>query len=538
MPGPAESSASRKPGTREGNHLGKIGTSGPGRLRQWVSSFATQTERLGLATRQRIALFALAIFLESLTELPGQLLLGIFGQFTPIANMAFPALSFVLLVWAVWPGKNQAPLPVGRLATEVATPRGRVGVWAMRWALVLSLGVGALGVMQVARSISGSFQHHYYTNDGTTLDQWAAIRLIHGQDPYQNSSFIAALRALGQVPAASTPLRLGAFAANSWLEYPTELQLQALALAAPTTTSTGTIGNYAPEFEGQVSYPAFAVLSLVPFVAIGLSSVLLSAVICLALFAWAALRAVDPRARPWLALLILADIPMLNSVLTASLDVTVMLLTFLVWLWWDRPWLATLMLGLDLATKQQAWFFALFFVIFVWRQAGWRPALIRLAGAIAIFVAINLPFFVVDPHAWLRGVLAPLQDPMFPMGRGIVELAVARWIPLWPNHVYTVLELVALLLGLLWYAWRGARTVPILGLMLAMLPLWFAWRSLTSYFDFIALPMLALWLAWYWPNTHRSGLRTRGVEMTGTENSPTPPLDSTLAAPGSSVEIA
>jgi len=83
---------------------------------------------------------------------------------------------------------------------------------------------------------------------------------------------------------------------------------------------------------------------------------------------------------------------------------------------------------------------------------------------------------------------------MFPRGTGFVRLALYGWLPLFPAWTYLALELVALVAGLVWYARSGWRR-PELGFVLAVLPLFFAWRSLTTYFYFVALPAFALLLA-------------------------------------------
>jgi uncharacterized membrane protein len=424
--------------------------------------------------RRRVTLVALAIFLQTLLELPRDPIRAALGQ-TPTGLLVMAALagSLVLLVAAVVLPEHEAARPAPRLATL---------------ALALCLIAGVIGVKQVATILIASVTPTTYYNDGTTLDHYAAELLLRGHDPYQSSSIVAALRFLHEPGQYVTPLRLGAFASRSWLDYPNAAERAAVAAGAT------------PALESHVSYPAFSFLALVPLVWAGLPSVILFSALSLALFVIVALRAVAPEWRPWLALLVLADVPVLNATLAGSLDVTVMALIFIAWLLWRRaPVLSVMALGLALSTKQQGWLFAIFFAIFLWQGLGWQETLKRLGGALAIFVAINAPFIVHDPHAWASGVLAPLVDPMFPLGNGLVQLALAGAGPLLPQAVYSALEALALAGAIGWYCWRGARTYPELGIVLAMLPFWFAWRSLSSYFLFVGLPLAALWLAWRFP---------------------------------------
>ncbi|MGZ6392304.1 MAG: hypothetical protein ACXWQZ_23945, partial [Ktedonobacterales bacterium] len=193
----------------------------------------------------------------------------------------------------------------------------------------------------------------------------------------------------------------------------------------------------------------------------------------------------------WVGLLILADLPLLNAAVGGVLDVFYILLLFVAWRWWRQPVLSTVFLGLAIAAKQLAWFFLPFYAIYIWRERGWREALTRLAGAGGVFAVINEPFILNDPRAWLAGVLAPQVDPMFPLGNGIVGLSVSGLLPLAPSAVYTALFGLAIRVCIAWY-WRFGRSMPEVALLLAVLPLFFAWRSLTTYFYFVALPTVVL----------------------------------------------
>ena len=87
-----------------------------------------------------------------------------------------------------------------------------------------------------------------------------------------------------------------------------------------------------------------------------------------------------------------------------------------------------------------------------------------------------------------------MADPMFPDGVGIVGLSTTPLLPFLPQAVYSVLELSAMLAVLLWY-WRICRARPEAAMVLAIIPLFFAWRSLSSYFYCAALPLLLLMAA-------------------------------------------
>ncbi len=83
---------------------------------------------------------------------------------------------------------------------------------------------------------------------------------------------------------------------------------------------------------------------------------------------------------------------------------------------------------------------------------------------------------------------------MFPMGIGIVNLSLNHLIPLLPKTVYTLLEAGVMLVVLVWY-WPLCKKHPEAAMLLAVLPLFFAWRSLSSYFYCAAYPLFVLMVA-------------------------------------------
>jgi hypothetical protein len=83
---------------------------------------------------------------------------------------------------------------------------------------------------------------------------------------------------------------------------------------------------------------------------------------------------------------------------------------------------------------------------------------------------------------------------MFPSGTGLIRLSLAGLLPLAPQTLYTALEALALVASLVWY-WRRGKESPEMAFVLAVAPLFFAWRSLTTYFYYIGLPAVVLFLA-------------------------------------------
>lgn len=424
----------------------------------------------------RLTLVGVALTLQNLLELPRESITQALG----------PGLTGVLVVAAL----------VGSLVLLLAAIGTRLPSWRwprVRWVqvavLVVTLAAAVVGMKQVGAMVVASFSAPQYANDGTTLDHYAAQELLRGDNPYVTSDIVAAVRELHQDPARTTPLHQGRFASLPLTQYPSADLMRQIFAQEPT----GQPGQVV-EFESHVSYPALAFLPLVPLVWAGLPNVIPFFALCLLVLAVLLVRSVPLDMRFWIGLLLLADAPLLNATLSGVLDVFYILLLFIAWRWWQRPVLSAVALGLAITAKQLAWFFLPLYFVYVWRQRGWREAVARVVGAAAIFLAINLPFILSAPQAWVAGVLAPQVDPMFPLGSGLVRLSLAGIFPLAPSVVYTGLELLALVLCVAWF-WRSRTYTPALGVVLAVLPLFFAWRSLTTYFYFVTLAAFVLSIA-------------------------------------------
>jgi len=88
-------------------------------------------------------------------------------------------------------------------------------------------------------------------------------------------------------------------------------------------------------------------------------------------------------------------------------------------------------LGIAICLHQLTWFLAPFLVVGMFMiRRGEMPArdALRVVGryvaiAIGVALAINVPFILQGPHAWLQGVLAPLLQKAIPSGQGLVSIS-------------------------------------------------------------------------------------------------------------------
>ena len=444
---------------------------------KWMRLFFTEDvspDNSPVVELQRRAVWiGLALILQAPNEIDHSSYMPYLKSFGSLVPFVLIGGSFIAMVMAIRPTslKQQA--------------RQRQPHHWQRVLLILTLLVTIAGGIEFGRSVVMSFLPPQFSNDGTSLDTNAAVLLLQGRNPYTDSNMLDLARHFPIQPNWTTPLERGQFANR--LDYPTLVEFQ-------TVLDTDLKAGTAPEFESKISYPALSFLTLVPFALFNDYNVLpfyLLSYLLLVAIAW---KVVRPEMRMWVLLLAMANVSMWSSTVGGNLDIFYTLLIVMVWLLRDRRWYSAIFLGLALASKQIAWFFIPFYIIMVARQYGLKENIYRLAIAGSIGLVINLPFILWNPQAWIAGILAPVADPMFPMGVGIINFSVTHLLPFFPKWVYSVLEGGAMIASLVWY-WRICKKFPEAAMLLAVLPLFFAWRSLASYFYCAAFPLFILMAA-------------------------------------------
>jgi uncharacterized membrane protein len=439
--------------------------------------------------QRRAIWIGIAFILQGLNEIPFSTLLPLGGSI-----QFFLILSSFFAIWLAF-------RPAG--AKQQASYRKQVQGW-QRFLLLLLFIVAGIGTGLFGRGLVLSVLPPQFSNDGTSLDTNAAILLLQGRNPYTASNMLDLARRFPIEPDWTTPLRQGEFANR--LDYPTLTELQSV-------LDTDMKAGSAPEFESKVSYPALSFLTLVPFSILKGYNTLPFFLLSYLLLVYIAWRMIRPELRPWMLLLSLADIPMWSSTVGGNLDVFYTLLIVLVWLRREKRWQSAVLMGLAIASKQIAWFFTPYYLILIWRTYGFKEAVRRgiIAGIVAL--AINLPFILWNPHAWLSGVMAPIADPMFPLGVGLISFSTSHLIPFFSSTVYTALELLGMVVCLGIY-WRVCRKYPEAAMLLGVLPLFLAWRSLPSYFYCVAYPLFILLAARYQEKRKQKITQTLPEEQT------------------------
>jgi uncharacterized membrane protein len=193
----------------------------------------------------------------------------------------------------------------------------------------------------------------------------------------------------------------------------------------------------------------------------------------------ATVRRSTSRLRPYVAVALAAQAAVLSLIPDGHTDAAVVALLLLAW---GSPTtvLGGLALGLACGTKQTAWFLAPALLATAYARGG-RPALVRSAGAAAVgFAALNLPFVVLGPGAWLHGVMGPMVDGLFPLGAGLIGLVTSGTLPVTLTPLFTVL-MVGCVAASVVAALRWDRVRPGIGVLLGGLALFLGPRSLLEY---------------------------------------------------------
>jgi hypothetical protein len=321
----------------------------------------------------------------------------------------------------------------------------------------------------------------YYNGSLAYLHEDADV-LLHGHNPYADSATLwaASLRWPTLLP---TPLLRGIYA-DCPLCYPAPKALQTQ-MRQEVSQPQQRRGEFDPATAHN--YPAGVIWMAVPLVWAGFNTIgwlNIAAILGIALLVL--LRAPAPWRIPLVALILCQTI-----VFYTSFDALCLVFVLAAWHWLPQRWLSPALLGWACAIKQLAWFFIPFYLIEIAHREGVGAAARRGLWLGAAFLLPNLPFILADPAAWWHSQLVPMLDPMFPGGVGIVAPALGGVWPLWPTWIYASLEGLAFL-ALIVVQWQR-RVLAADGLILALLPLFFAWRDFATYIAL--LPLLALWVA-------------------------------------------
>ncbi|MBI3522609.1 MAG: hypothetical protein HY071_05840 [Chloroflexi bacterium] len=235
----------------------------------------------------------------------------------------------------------------------------------------------------------------------------------------------------------------------------------------------------------SLNYPALSFLVPAPFIAAGLRDVRVLYLTEIVLLTLLLLRRARVPWRPLIAATIVGNVVITRQFVLAGVDPLWAAFVAVAYLYIPTRWLSPVALGLACAARQPAWFFVPFYLLAVWKRDGRAEAGRRAVIVFSTFAVPDLPYLLMDPGAFVSGILTPIVGDLEPYGVGLVRLAINGVIPLLHRGAYAALSIgiLASLLLLLWRRWQRLATGS---LAFPLVPLWFAWRSLQNYFAFVA----------------------------------------------------
>ena len=346
---------------------------------------------------------------------------------------------------------------------------------------------GALDNDELDRIMPGleaKIDNVYTYNDSAALCHQAVENTIDGHNPYAESNIVEAIVIFNLPVDNVTPLRQGRFAKA--FPYPEKDELEEVWQEAINYDN-----NVPEEFESKLNYPAGSILLSTPFFQVGIEDIrIIGFLYILPVLFYVVFRA--PRDfRIILAAAILISLELWSSLINGGAGFLVFPFMLLAWILWRKHLLlSALFMGLAISMKQLAWFYLIFYIILILRTMGLKKSLFVVVIIGGVFLAINLLFILDDPKLWMSSIFAPLIDNLFPLGIGIVSFVTAGIVEIQSPLIFAVMEITILVCAVIWY-WYYCLRYPYTGLILALIPLFFAWRSLTAYFLYVDIIILA-----------------------------------------------
>lgn len=285
-----------------------------------------------------------------------------------------------------------------------------------------------------------------YHVDSVSVVHRAAELFLQGRDPYRDLDITEALLRFGLDPQLATHLIDG----------------------SPLHT---------------FNYPALSFLVPAPFIALGLQDIRYIYLVEVVVLVLVLIRQTAVPWRPLVTAAVVGNAVISRQNILAGVDPLWAVLIACAFLLIARRWPSSILLGLAVATRQPAWYFAPFYLLAVWKRQG-RAEVMRRTGIAAVAAILpNLPFFFASPLDFLGGVSQPMLGELEPYGVGLIRFSTDGALPFLPRGAYAALSLTALIVfGLI--LWRAWRRYPSGVLIFPSAVLWFGWRSLQNYFSF------------------------------------------------------
>jgi hypothetical protein len=430
-----------------------------------------------------IVVMLLSMLLSGLAFSYNSGIFGLAGMFMAIVWLGLLVLIALPQTDMLLAGKKKWLGSLGKSLLVCLMVAGLVEFGAI---FAISTGISGNGILgdatpQFMKTIPGDISY----SDSDALLYQAVDNLLNGKNPYDNANVVIAIRTLKSPPGKITPLREGPLA--DVFPYPSQEQYAQIWQDAIHSQSQSS-----PAIESTLGYPAgfFEIPAL--FIWLGIAN-LRWIMLLLTLPAVAYVVTIcRPDLRLWLIGAFLGSLVIWNSIASGLTGALYFPFLLLGWVLWRRNlWASALCMGIAVAIKELAWFFVPFYLILILRSIGWKRGLGAATLTASVFLVFNIPFIISGPSLWINSVVSLLKDPLFPFGTGIITFVTFGYLRIQSSLFFTVLEASAMLAGIVWY-WKNAKQYPAMGVILSVLPIFFAWRSLWPYFFYADVILLAM----------------------------------------------
>jgi hypothetical protein len=342
------------------------------------------------------------------------------------------------------------------------TPHVTVARVAVVVCVAFSAVTAVVAISQTAFALGQTDRQMLCVNDVAPDTIVAGQEVLKGIDPYTSFKLLDAERSLGCPFFSATPLRSGVFA--SFVAVPSPAQIER---AAEATIHHHATGGLLLSF----NYPAGTALLGV----LGGRALVLISPFALLLAGLVVVRRAEPSTRRVTALALGAQAGLLGLIGDPFVDVIVVAL-LMVAISRPRGLAMGIALGVACAVKETAWYIAPALLVLALRDGKVRDFRYQ-AGAVLAIAAINVPFIVVGPSAWITGMFAPLTQPVFPLGVGPGAVGhVGSGV----STAFLFLMIVVVVMGTAICAFAPRRWAAA-GVIVSSLGLWIGPRSLADY---------------------------------------------------------
>jgi hypothetical protein len=342
------------------------------------------------------------------------------------------------------------------------TPHVTVARVAVVVCVAFSAVTAVVAISQTAFALGQTDRQMLCVNDVAPDTIVAGQEVLKGIDPYTSFKLLDAERSLGCPFFSATPLRSGVFA--SFVAVPSPAQIER---AAEATIHHHATGGLLLSF----NYPAGTALLGV----LGGRALVLISPFALLLAGLVVVRRAEPSTRRVTALALGAQAGLLGLIGDPFVDVIVVAL-LMVAISRPRGLAMGIALGVACAVKETAWYIAPALLVLALRDGKVRDFRYQ-AGAVLAIAAINVPFIVVGPSAWITGMFAPLTQPVFPLGVGPGAVGhVGSGV----STAFLFLMIVVVVMGTAICAFAPRRWAAA-GVIVSSFGLWIGPRSLADY---------------------------------------------------------